>query len=154
MRRRALALPLCLLLVALAACRRTETVAAGFENVPAGWGLALPAGWDEERWRVVAAPPRGEPKPLHATLFTYLPADPDLRPEALLEIAVYGAPEWKTLAEEPGPPHGDVLAERAGRVYVAGLPQSNPYPPDSDAAKGFEAMRLTFADVKRAFHLR
>jgi len=152
-KRRTLALA-ALLLGVLVSCRRTETIAAGFENAEAGWGLTLPASWDEERWRVLTSPAASEPKPLHATLFVYLPTDTALRPEALLEIAVYGAPEWKTLAAEPGPPQGELLAERDGRAYVAALPQSNPYPPGSDAAKGFETMTLTPAAVKRAFHLR
>jgi hypothetical protein len=143
-----------LLLGVLLSCRRTETVVAGFENAEAGWGLTLPASWDEERWRVLTPKRAGEPKPLHATLFVYLPEDTALRPEALLEIAVHGAAEWKTLAAEPGPPPGELLAERDGRAYVASLPQSNPYPPGSDAAKGFETMTLTPDAVKRAFHLR
>lgn len=82
-----------------------------------------------------------------ALLFQYLPSDSTMRREALLVVAVYDSAAWRTVRAEDGPPPGDSVAARHGRVYVVALPQSNPFPGGTPDAAVFDALRLKPAEV-------
>ena len=77
----------------------------------------------------------------------YLPADSSMRAETLVVVTVYDSAAWATVRAEAGPPPGDSVAARAGRVYVVGLPQSNPFAPGSKDAARFDALELRPAEV-------
>lgn len=55
---------------------------------------------------------------------------------------------------EAGPPPGDSVAARAGRVYVAGLPQSNPFAPGSADATAFHELRLRPTELQGVIRFR
>ena len=77
----------------------------------------------------------------------YLPADSSIRPQTLVVVAVYDSATWSAVRAEAGPPPGDSVAARAGRDYVVGLPQSNPFPPGSKDAVRFDSLGLRPAEV-------
>ena len=80
-------------------------------------------------------------------VFSYLPSDSTQRPQALAVIAVYDSAVWSTVRAEAGPPPGDSVVARGGRVYVVGLPQSNPFPDGSADAVLFGLLQLRPAEV-------
>lgn len=80
-------------------------------------------------------------------VFSYLPSDSTQRPQALAVIAVYDSTVWASVRAKGGPPPGDSVVARGGRVYVVGLPQSNPFPERSADAVLFELLQLRPAEV-------
>jgi hypothetical protein len=52
-----------------------------------------------------------------------------------------------------GPPVGDEITRERGNVYVASLPQSNPFAPGSADAKAFDARAGPLADVRKGFRV-
>jgi hypothetical protein len=77
----------------------------------------------------------------------YLPADSSFRAQTLVVVAVYDSATWTAVRAEQGPPPGDSVAARGGRVYVVGLPQSNPFPRGSQDAGRFNSLELRPAEV-------
>lgn len=84
---------------------------------------------------------RGRARP-GSFVFLYRPSDSTLRPEALLVIAVYDSAAWQAVRSESGPPPGDSVTARGGRVYVLALPQSNPFAPNTPDAILFDLVQL------------
>ena len=84
----------------------------------------------------------------------YLPADSAVRPQTLVVVAVYDSAAWVAVRAEQGPPPGDSVTARAGRVYVVGLPQSNPFAPGSRDAVRFDSLQLRPADVATLVRVR
>lgn len=80
-------------------------------------------------------------------VFSYLPSDSTQRPQALAVIAVYDSAVWAAVRAEGGPLPGDSVVSRSGRVYVVGLPQSNPFPERSADAVLFDLLQLRPAEV-------
>ena len=142
--------------VLLAACSRDSgsgRAATGFvsdstapEALVAGPGgtfdLLLPTRWSGH-YRVdsLSTAERGRALP-GALVFQYLPSDTTIRPQALMVLAVYDSAAWRAALAEGGPPPGDSVASRAGRVYVIGLPQSNPFAAGTPDAVVFEVLQL------------
>lgn len=75
-------------------------------------------------------------------VFLYRPSDSSLRPEALLVVAVYDSAAWQAVRAEGGPPPGDSVTARGGRVYVLALPQSNPFAANTPDAILFHLLQL------------
>jgi hypothetical protein len=96
---------------------------------------------------------RGRARP-GALVFEYLPSDSTIRPQALLVVAVHDSGSWHSVRAEEGPPPGDSVAARHGRVYVVGLPQSNPFTPGSPDAAVFEALQLLPSEIATLVRLR
>jgi hypothetical protein len=96
---------------------------------------------------------RGRARP-GALVFEYLPSDSTLRPQALLVVAVYDSGAWRSVRAEEGPPPGDSVAAGYGRVYVVGLPQSNPFAPGSPDAAVFDALQLLPSEIATLVRLR
>jgi hypothetical protein len=96
---------------------------------------------------------RGRARP-GALVFEYLPSDTTIRPQALLVVAVYDSAAWRSVRAEEGPPPGDSVAARHGRVYVVGLPQSNPFLPGSPDAAVFGILQLRPPEVATVVRLR
>lgn len=147
-----------LLLVAAAACAREtaddvpadSAAATTVSENPIAWSLDAPASWDD---RVTMHDESVAPGTMHqsARAFLYLPADTSIRPQALLAVLVYDAADWARLSSEPGPPPGDTIMTANGRVYVASLPQSNPFVEGSRDAVVFDSMSVDIDYVRRAF---
>jgi hypothetical protein len=143
-------------LLVLGACGRQETVPANrFESRVAGFRLALPDAWVGHYRAIEAAGQTASvrrPKALFLVEFLYLPADSMAAAQRLLDITVYDSGDWIAQSAEPGPPSGQVVAERDGRVWVAALPQANPFTGGPDSTR-FAAMLLDLEAVKREFSL-
>jgi len=84
----------------------------------------------------------------------YLPADSSYRAQTLVVVAVYDSAAWTAVRAEQGPPPGDSVAARGGRVYVVGLPQSNPFPQGSQDAGRFNSLELRPAEVAALVRVR
>jgi hypothetical protein len=153
-----------ILLILMAGCRaatpdsqRTAgdtSVAAVVADSTGTYELDLPARW-QGHFRVdsLSTAERGRAQP-GAFVFQYLPSDSTLRPQALLVIAVYDSAVWRAVLAEGGPSPGDSVAARNGRVYVVGLPQSNPFAPGSTDATVFSLLELRPAEVATLVRLR
>ena len=116
--------------------------------------LELPPRW-KGHFRVdsLSTAERGRARP-GAVVFEYVPSDSTLRPQALLVVAVYDSVSWLAVRAEGGPPPGDSVAARRGRVYVVGLPQSNPFSPHSTDATVFSVLQLRPGEVASLVRLR
>lgn len=125
-------------------------VAVTLMNNPIAWALEPPATWDE---RVTMEDESIAPGALHhsARAFLFSPRDSSVRPQALLAVLVYDSTNWARMSAEAGPPPGDTIMTREGRVYVASLPQSNPFAPGSSDAKAFDSLSVTLDYVRQAF---
>lgn len=144
--------------LAAAACARENgsdvtadsAAAPTIADNPIAWAFDAPPGWDD---RVTMEDESVAPGALHqsARAFLYIPADTSVRPQALLAVLVYDAANWTRMSSEPGPPPGDTIMTAAGRVYVASLPQSNPFEGGSRDAAVFDSMSVDIGYVRRAF---
>ena len=118
------------------------------------WKFVAPPSWSERTRSVpINDSTRGRlyPGARAVEKFDYVPADPKLGAQTLLLITVYDSVTWAKIDAEDGPPVGDVITRDAGNVYVASLPQSNPYPPSNIESKEFEARTVQLEDVKKGF---
>ena len=88
-----------------------------------------------------------------AVVFEYLPTDSTIRPQALMVLAIYDSTAWRAVLAEGGPPPGDSVASQRGRVFVIGLPQSNPFAPGSADAMVFQILRLRREELGGLIHL-
>lgn len=130
---------------------RPGAVVAGSEGA---FDLLLPTRW-EGHYRVdsLSTAERGRARP-GALVFQYLPADTTIRPQALMVLAVYDSAAWRAALAEGGPPPGDSVASNAGRVFVIGLPQSNPFAAGTPDAVVFEVLQLKPAELSGLIRFR
>jgi hypothetical protein len=126
----------------------TVTATASRFDAPDGsYVLELPIRWTGH-FRVDSLSTSEQTRARPGVLvFSYLPSDSTQRPQALAVIAVYDSVVWAAVRAEGGPPPGDSVVARGGRVYVVGLPQSNPFPERSADAVLFELLQLRPAEV-------
>ena len=154
-----------LLLVAALGCGGSKGEPAGTpaDSAPAtpivagpdaSYELMLPARWaGVYRIDSLSTQEQGTARP-GALNLVYLPADSTVRPQTLVVVAVYDSAAWAAVRAEQGPPPGDSVAARAGRVYVVGLPQSNPFVPGSRDAVRFDSLQLRPAEVATLVRVR
>jgi hypothetical protein len=127
---------------------RTTTATVSRYDAPDGsYVLELPIRWTGH-FRVDSLSTSEQMRARPGVLvFSYLPSDSTQRPQALAVIAVYDSAAWAAVRAEGGPPPGDSVVARGGRVYVVGLPQSNPFPARSADAVLFELLQLRPAEL-------
>lgn len=77
-----------------------------------------------------------------AVNIVYIPRDTAIIPQTLVVIAVYDSASWVKARSAGGPPPGDSVASGNGRVYIVGMPQSNPFTPGSVDALKFDSLSL------------
>ena len=122
----------------------TET---SFDSPDGLYHVELPSRWSGHfKVDSLSTAERGLAEP-RALVFSYLPGDTSVRPQALAVIAVYDSAAWVAVRAEGGPPPGDSVASKGGRVFVVGLPQSNPFPARSTDAVLFGLLMLKPAEV-------
>lgn len=125
----------------------TTATASRFDAPDGSYVLELPIRWTGH-FRVDSLSTSEQMRARPGVLvFSYLPSDSTQRPQALAVIAVYDSAVWAAVRAEGGPPPGDSVVARGGRVYVVGLPQSNPFPERSADAVLFELLRLRPAEA-------
>lgn len=74
--------------------------------------LAVPARWaGVYRIDSLSTQEQGTARP-GALNLVYLPADPSVRPQTLVVVAVYDSTAWNAVRAEQGPPPGDSVAAR------------------------------------------
>ena len=77
-----------------------------------------------------------------AVNIVYIPRDTAIIPQTLVVIAVYDSAAWMKVKAEGGPPPGDSIAAGGGKIFIAGMPQSNPFAPGSVDAVKFDSLSL------------
>ncbi len=125
-------------------------------RAPLSWRFEVPSVWDD-RVRMVNDPEeaaRLAAQGIHgARSFEYVPRDSSEVPQRLLGVWVYDSSAWDQVSAEQGPALGDEIARGPGVVYIAGLPQSNPFAPGSVDAVEFDKRTMTLDAVKRNFRV-
>ena len=132
----------------------SAALVASTPRAPISWRFEEPASWDERVRMVDDAYERARLATLGihgARRFEYIPRDSSLMPQVLLGFWVYDSTAWAKEAAEEGPPKGEEIARGPGVVYIAGLPQSNPFAPGSVDFVEFAKRSVTLASVKRSF---
>ncbi len=142
---------------------RTDStvVASGHSNRSvivraAGIRFDPPSTWPPARYRVDADSNEHANEPpseaaYSVTLF-YIPRDGG-REEPLCRFLVFTREQWNRIQAEDGPPVGTTIESLDAWVYVAQLPQSNPYESNSADTEQFDAMRLAIRDVRARFSI-
>ena len=124
----------------------TRTAPVEVASPDHSYTLMLPARWTGlVRTDTLSTVERGTAR-LGAMNIVYLPQDTSIIPQTIVVVAVYDAVAWQKLKAEGGPPPGDSLMSKDGRVYVLALPQSNPFSPGSVDAVKFDSLALKPAD--------
>ena len=135
------------------AVARSDSAGVTVAAPDGSYQLLLPARWTGVyRFDSLSIQEQGAARPGALNLL-YLPADSSVRPQTLVVVAVYDSAAWATTRAEQGPPPGDSVAARGGRVYVVGLPQSNPFAPGSPDAIRFDSLGLRPGEVARLVRL-
>ncbi len=156
----------CLILFPLIGCDRERATAPAVPPPPASaaaqaapaipeFSLTLPESWSG-RYRMEKsegeAASRVVPEALQVVEYLYQPITPELQEQPLLMVIVLKQNNWQAKQKE-GPPLGEVLAAHSGYVYVAALPQANPYGKKGEDAERYDALRLNPNEVKAGFAL-
>lgn len=115
----------------------------------ASFSVLLPDHWaGVYRVDTLSTAERGTARP-GALNIIYLPRDSSAIPQTLVVVAVYDTAAWSRVKAEGGPPPGDSVFASNGRVYILGLPQSNPFALGSPDALKFDSLALTTAEKAR-----
>ncbi len=139
-----------LLLTTALACAPEPPPPPAAAPSPIAWAFDAPSHWDD---RVTLAEDEAPGDYLSARVFLYAPRDTTVRPQVLLGVVVYDSATWARVAAEPGPPQGDSLTSAAGQVFVAGMPQSNPFVPGSADALTFDSLTVSLDTVRLRFRV-
>lgn len=128
----------------------SDTAVAASTN-PIGWAFDVPPHWDDRVKLEDNVPGTGTHRA--ARMFTYAPRDTSIVPQNLLGIFVYDSAAWAEVARQEGPPQGDSLTSFGGQVFVASLPQSNPFAEGSADYRTFDSLSVDLAAVKKGFRV-
>jgi len=126
-----------------------------WESREAGFALGYPESWAGRLGPIHLTGKDAQehhPKAIGAVRFRFMRSGGG-RPEPVLTVLVFKAPDWRALAREGKPLPGSVLANRGGRTWVAVLPDENPYAAGTSDRKAFEEMRVDLAAIRRGFRL-
>ncbi len=118
---------------------------------PIGWVFDVPPSWDDRVKLEDSVPGTGTYR--SARVFTYAPRDTSIVPQILLGIFVYDSAAWAEVSRQEGPPQGDSLTSAAGQVFIASLPQSNPFAEGSADYKTFDSLSVDLAAVRKGFRV-
>lgn len=124
-----------------------------FTSLLGDYEFAVPDVWGQRYTATERAKPPEYPGTKTVTEFLFLPISGGT-PPVLLTILQYSEKDWKTVGAGPSRPSGTVVAEGGGRVYVAGLLASNPFPAGSEDAVAIAAMLMTPEQVSKAMRIR
>jgi hypothetical protein len=121
----------------------------------AGVRFDPPSTWPRKNYRVESkSGPLAEEEQdgaAHDVTMHYQPDQPGHKEAPLCRIVVFPRHEWARVDTEDGPPVGTVIDSLHAWVYVAQMPQSNPYPDGSPDAEQFDAMRLSIRELRARF---
>ena len=117
----------------------------------ANFQFAVPDVWEQRYTATERVSAPEYPGAKSVSEFMFLPMSGGT-PPALLTIIQYPEAEWKTIAGS-GKAVGSVVAEGGGRVFVAQLLSSNPFPAGSEDAVAIAPMLVNAEQVKKAMRV-
>jgi hypothetical protein len=132
------------------------TVAARKPYVVTDAGIRFnpPSSWEVARIDVVSSSGKAaaavHPGADYAVTFEYKAEQPAHRNSSLLQLLVVHRSEWEAAKESLS---GAVVDSTDEWVFVASMPEKNPYREGLLDADQFEAMRLTLDDVRESFSI-
>jgi hypothetical protein len=118
-----------------------------FNSLLGDFQFAVPDVWEQRYTATERARAPEFPGAKSVSEFMFLPMSGGT-PPALLTIIQYPEADWKAVAASGKAP-GSVVAEGGGRVFVAQLLASNPFPAGSEDAVAIAPMLLTVDQVKK-----
>ncbi|MEO8198965.1 MAG: hypothetical protein ABI679_00455 [Gemmatimonadota bacterium] len=131
----------------------TRDNASLYTSPTTGFSFTLPVAW-AGHYRVERPDPAGNlPPAIDVVEFVYPPIDSTIAPQVVFRVVVFTREQWDKLNAEAGPPYGWELGQKEGKVWVGGLPQSNPFVPGSADADQFDQMQISESQVSAGFHL-
>jgi hypothetical protein len=123
-----------------------------FNSLLGDFQFAVPDVWEQRYTATERVNPPEYPKAKTVTEFLFLPLSGGT-PPALLTIIQYSAKDWASLNAGSGKPEGSVVAEGGGRVFVALLLPSNPFPAGSEDGAAITPMLLNVEQVSKALRI-
>ena len=127
------------------------TDSAAASHSPVAWALDVPPFWDDRVELVDSVPGTGDYR--SARLFNYTPRDSTGVAQTLLGVFVYDSATWAAAKSRGGPPLGDSLTAVRGHVFIASLPQSNPFRQGSADARTFDSLAVSIETVRKGFRV-
>lgn len=123
-----------------------------FNSLLGDFEFAVPDVWEQRYTATERAKAPEYPGAKSVSEFMFLPLSGGT-PPVLLTLIQYAAAEWKTISASGKAP-GTQVAEKGGRVFVASLLSTNPFPAGSEDAVAIAPMLLTTEQVGRAMTVR
>ena len=124
-----------------------------FTSLLGDFQFAVPDVWEQRYTATERAKAPEYPGTKTVTEFLFLPLSGGT-PPALLTILQYSEKDWKAVGAGPSKPSGTVVAEGGGRVFVALLLVSNPFPAGSEDAVAIAPMLMTPEQVSKAMRIQ
>jgi hypothetical protein len=124
-----------------------------FNSLLGNFQFAVPDVWEQRYTATERAKAPEYPGAKSVSEFMFLPLSGGT-PPVLLTLVQYPEKEWKAVSTGSGNPAGTVVAEGGGRVFVALLLPSNPFPAGSDDAVAIAPMLLTPDQVRQAMRIQ
>jgi hypothetical protein len=124
-----------------------------FNSLLGDFQFAVPDVWEQRYTATERVNPPEYPKAKTVSEFLFLPLSGGT-PPALLTVIQYAAKDWTSLNAGSGKPAGSVVAEGGGRVFVAILLPSNPFPAGSEDGVAITPMLLTAEQVGKAMRVK
>ena len=137
------------------ACQPSDQQATPVDSVaatPIAWAFHAPAAWDD-RVEMLEEDVAAEPGVRSKRTFRLVSADSGVPAQILLGVSIWTIDAWARLVNDGGPPPGDSLAGARGHVYVASLPQSNPFAPESPSYRAFDSLSVGLSDIRARFRV-
>ena len=123
-----------------------------FNSLLGNFEFAVPDVWEQRYTATERARAPEYPGAKSVSEFMFLPMSGGT-PPALLTLVQYSEKDWKAISTGSGKAPGPVVAEGGGRVFVAVLLPSNPFPAGSEDAVAIAPMLLTPAQVSKAMKI-
>jgi hypothetical protein len=123
-----------------------------FNSLLGDFQFAVPDVWEQRYTATERANAPEFPGAKSVSEFMFLPMSGGT-PPALLTIIQYPEAAWKTVSASGKVP-GAVVAEGGGRVFVAQLLPSNPFPAGSEDAVAIAPMLLTREQVSKGMKIQ
>ena len=124
-----------------------------FNSLLGDFQFAVPDVWEQRYTATERVNPPEYPRAKTVSEFIFLPLSGGT-PPAVLTIVQYAAKDWTSLAASSGKPAGSVVAEGGGRVFVALLLPSSPFPAGSEDGAAITPMLLNAEQVSKAMKIR
>lgn len=120
-----------------------------FNSLLGNFQFAVPDVWQQRYTATERARAPEYPGAKSVTEFIFLPLSGGT-PPVLLTLIQYAEKDWNAISSGSTRPAGTLVAEGGGRVFVAVLLPSNPFPAGSEDAVAIAPMLLNAEQVRKA----